>query len=284
MFRKKCLELERFFSPGRGVMEVASGEVVTCRDTDSVEKAIELMERGYRKLPVVREGRLAGIVTVTDALDYCGAGERHREFLKRKRPLQARVSRIMSREVAAVNEKDTLEKALGIFRNLGRGSHPVVRRGRVAGMIADWDFLKKIRGNLGIRVEELMVSRPAQAQESYAIGDVAKMMVRGGYRRLPVTRLGILTGIVTSSDMLSYLHSRGFRDLRKEKRPVSVIMGREVKTAGPEEDAGAAVRKMLASRVGGLPVVEDGELVGIITESDIVQWLAGALRGTTPQS
>ena len=53
-----------------------------------------------------------------------------------------------------------------------------------------------------------MRKKPFFVREDYPIFDVAKIMVRGPYRRLPVVKDGILTGIVTPYDILKYLNAR----------------------------------------------------------------------------
>jgi CBS domain-containing protein len=84
-------------------------------------------------------------------------------------------------------------------------------------------------------------------------------------RRLPVVDgVGRLVGIVAERDLmlaaLQYLQSRV---------DVAEFMTRDLVTSTPTMDLREAAKLMLANRVGGLPVVEDGKLVGIITESDI---------------
>ena len=268
------LEFERFFSSRKSIMSIASKDAAVLRDTDSVQRALDMMVGGFRKLPVLRAGKIVGILGITDVLDYCGAGEKHRSFLKLKKPLQARVSSIMNSKLISIDSRSSLGDALKVFRDYKRGSYPVLQAGRVAGMVSDWDFLKGIRGRAGVKVRELMVERPAQAREHYPILDIARIMVRGGYRRLPVTRSGILTGIVLPTDLLLHLsRTGGAMALAKEKRAVALAMNRKVISVSPEQDVRSAASRMLYSGVGGLPVVEDHELVGIITESDIVQGL-----------
>jgi len=272
MFERKGLEFERFFNPERNVVGIASRGAVACEGTSSVREAVGLMLEGHRKIPVLKNKKFAGIVTVSDVLNYCGAGDKYQEFLKKKEPLKARVSTIMDRRVVPVKANYNLKKTMEVFKDFGRGSYPVLKGGRVVGMVSDWDFLKRVKWKVGVKVGEMMIKRPAQAKESYPILDAVKIMVKGGYRRLPVTKLDILTGIVLPFDALSFLESRnGVESLRKEKRNVYSIMKRDVVSVGPNEDVGRAVTLMLKHRVGGLPVVEDEELVGIITESDIVQ-------------
>ena len=84
-------------------------------------------------------------------------------------------------------------------------------------------------------------------------------------RRLPVVDAdGRLGGIVVERDLLvaamRYLQSRG---------EVGDVMTRDVITVGPDTDLVDVARTMLARKIGGLPVVDEGRLVGIVTESDI---------------
>jgi acetoin utilization protein AcuB len=84
-------------------------------------------------------------------------------------------------------------------------------------------------------------------------------------RRLPVVDgEGQLVGIVVERDLLvaamRYLQSRV---------EVGDVMTRDVIAVGPDTDLVDVARTMLARKIGGLPVVDDGRLVGIVTESDI---------------
>lgn len=84
-------------------------------------------------------------------------------------------------------------------------------------------------------------------------------------RRLPVVDgEGRLVGIVVERDLLvaamRYLQSRV---------EVGDVMTRDVITVGPDTDLVDVARTMLARKIGGLPVVDEDRLVGIVTESDI---------------
>jgi acetoin utilization protein AcuB len=59
-------------------------------------------------------------------------------------------------------------------------------------------------------------------------------------------------------------------ELRREKTRTGDIMNKNVLTIAPDVDIYEAVKIMKTNRVGGLPVVEDENLIGIITERDIV--------------
>jgi len=89
-------------------------------------------------------------------------------------------------------------------------------------------------------------------------------MQKGGFRRLPVVTDGQLVGIITDRDMREHA---GYLDRTEvkaamSKKPLSVT------TATTLE---AAAQLLLKQKIGGLPVVESGRLVGIITTSDVLQ-------------
>ncbi len=59
--------------------------------------------------------------------------------------------------------------------------------------------------------------------------------------------------------------------------PVARCMSREPVTVAPETDVAQAIQLMLAHHIGALPVLEEGRLVGILTERDILAWAARLL-------
>ena len=92
-----------------------------------------------------------------------------------------------------------------------------------------------------------------------------QLMQEKRLRRLPVVdRERRLVGIVAERDLL-------LAATRYPRAGVDVgeFMATDIGSATPGMDIGAAARLMLEHRVGGLPVLEGGALVGIITESDI---------------
>jgi acetoin utilization protein AcuB len=102
-------------------------------------------------------------------------------------------------------------------------------------------------------------------------------MQKGGFRRLPVLSDGQLVGIVTDRDMREYA---GYLD----RTEVKAAMSEKPITVTPATTLEAAAQIMLKRKIGGLPVVEKGRLVGMITRSDILQAfleVMGALEETS---
>jgi acetoin utilization protein AcuB len=93
-------------------------------------------------------------------------------------------------------------------------------------------------------------------------------MVELKFRRLPVELDGKLLGIVTRGDLEAKL---GWDRMtwRRLGRRVEDAMTPNPFTVAPEDRLEKAVELMLQHRIGGIPVVENRRLVGIVTESDV---------------
>jgi acetoin utilization protein AcuB len=88
-------------------------------------------------------------------------------------------------------------------------------------------------------------------------------MQAGGFRRLPVVSNGKLVGIVTERDLREH---RGYLEHTK----INGVMTENPVTVTPATTLEEAAQILLERQIGGLPVVADGRLIGIITASDIL--------------
>jgi acetoin utilization protein AcuB len=95
-------------------------------------------------------------------------------------------------------------------------------------------------------------------------------------RRLPVVVDRRLVGIVTLGDLRRAL---GPYPTMWKRLPLKLsdVMKTDPLTVGPEDTLELVARHMLDRKIGGIPVVEDGEPVGMITESDIFRALCEIL-------
>lgn len=89
-----------------------------------------------------------------------------------------------------------------------------------------------------------------------------------GVRRLPVVEDGRLVGIVTKTD-LTNLIGPGSPGRRGQNKLVVEIMKKNPAAVAPEDTVEAAARVLLRRKFSGLPVVDEGRVVGVITESDL---------------
>ncbi len=98
-------------------------------------------------------------------------------------------------------------------------------------------------------------------------------------RRFPVLDGDKLVGIVTDRDLRnatvssSVLTEKKYHDFLLDTVKVETIMTPDPATVSPDAPLEEAARVILDMKVGGLPVVEHGKLVGIITETDLIRTL-----------
>ncbi len=118
-----------------------------------------------------------------------------------------------------------------------------------------------------------------------SIEDALDLMTDSRIQRLPVVSSGLLAGIVTHGDLAAAKPSRGTTLSRAEiltaldETPVRDVMSTHVVTVGSRATVRHAAQLMLTRRISGLPVVDAGDLLGIVTESDIFRLLAQAAIG-----
>ncbi|MDI9644223.1 MAG: CBS domain-containing protein [Candidatus Verstraetearchaeota archaeon] len=121
------------------------------------------------------------------------------------------------------------------------------------------------------------------------------LMLTKGIRRIPITTTkNGLIGIVTATDMVNFFGGGenynivklryGGRFFSALYAPVETIMSREVVSADVKESFSEVLERMIRENVGSVPVVDDGSLVGIITEYDVVKYLSGrTMTGTVEE-
>jgi predicted transcriptional regulator len=87
---------------------------------------------------------------------------------------------------------------------------------------------------------------------------------------------GTLVGVIAKYDLAKMLESSeaGWRRRHQDRTLAKTIMSENLLTASPETSLVNAGQEMITNGVGCLPVVKDGELVGIFTETDLVTYFA----------
>ncbi len=121
------------------------------------------------------------------------------------------------------------------------------------------------------------MSTPAiTISETTMLRDARKLMRQRNIRRLPIIdSAGRLSGIVSEGDInrVSDSHETDMRDYdlyhHAGDLPVAEIMTRTVIAVSPETPVAEVARRLLENRIGGVPVVDESGVVGVITESDL---------------
>ena len=123
----------------------------------------------------------------------------------------------------------------------------------------------------GPMVSDMMSYPVTTVPPSMSLADAVRLMEEKGIRGLVVEEEGRLVGLISLWDLkkLTLNKQRG--------HAVKAFMQRDVQTIAPNATAREAAHLMVRLDIGHLPVVLDGKVVGIITRTDIVQYLYGLI-------
>ena len=113
-------------------------------------------------------------------------------------------------------------------------------------------------------VGKRMTKDPVTATPEDLLIQARLKMQKGSFRRLPVMSDGQLVGIITDRDIQQHV---GLLDLTE----VKAAMSKKPITVTPATTVETAAQILLKRKIGGLPVIENSRLVGMITTSDILQ-------------
>ena len=131
-----------------------------------------------------------------------------------------------------------------------------------------------------MKVRELMTKDPLSVSIDTPVIDARRTMLEHRIRHLLVKDSGRLAGIVTDRDIRLNLPSPATSlsvweiNYLLARMTVGSVMTASVITVDPNRDAVEAARIMLDHKIGALPVVDGGTVVGIMTETDILRAFA----------
>jgi len=134
-----------------------------------------------------------------------------------------------------------------------------------------------------MRIKDVMTRNPVTVDSETLVLEAQKIMKENNIRRLPVMEKGKLVGMVTKHDLLeaspSPATSLSVFELNYllAKMKVKEIMKRNPVTITPDTPFEEALKLGQEKKIGSFPVVENGKLVGITTESDIIRFVTRVL-------
>ena len=128
-------------------------------------------------------------------------------------------------------------------------------------------------------VSEVMTAEPVTLSPQDPLEVAKDKMQAGNFRRMPVMQAGELVGILSDRDLRRatnsplVLRERWYDDMLLKNIRVLGVMTPDPITIEASAQLLDAAKLMREKKIGGLPVVEAGKLVGIITETDLLDYL-----------
>ena len=119
-------------------------------------------------------------------------------------------------------------------------------------------------------VAELMTPNPVTVAPSDTLQTAHEKMEIGRFRQVPVVDKEILVGILTDRDTRQHIGQMAHMR-------VDAVMSTHPFSVDPSTPVEKAAHLLMTNKIGGLPAVEDGKLVGIITATDMLRVLEAVL-------
>jgi CBS domain-containing protein len=129
-------------------------------------------------------------------------------------------------------------------------------------------------------VKTIMSKNIVSVSADDSLDTVDDIMDLGNVRHLPVVKAGELVGIVSQRDLLraslSSISNMGLGQKKAFLNSVKIkeVMARDVITIPPDTTIQETAEIMADRKIGCLPIVDQGQLVGMITETDLLHYIA----------
>ena len=207
------------------------------------------------------------------------------------------IGNFMHRNLEVAPPDTTIVEAALRMREKSLGSLLVVptdAEGRLSnrsGIVTETDLIRKVLAT-GLdasltRVDRIMTSPLLTITPDRPMLDASHLMETNHVRYLCVAVEENIIGVISVRDLVRYfVDSEGgpIRDLDNVYRPLSVLMHTRMETIASERTVLEAAQTMAEKRIGSLLVLKAGNIVGIVTETDLVRKVIAARLTTRSTS
>lgn len=158
----------------------------------------------------------------------------------------------------------------------------------IRGLVSETDLVRKVMAQEKApdrtSVGQIMTSPPLSIDARRSMLDASHLMERHGVRHLCVSENGRIVGLISVRDLVRFflgVDSGPIRDLDDVYRPLTVLMRTQIETIAHDAAIVSAAQRMDVKRIGALVVTKDSEMVGIVTERDLIH--RALAKGRDPQ-
>lgn len=280
------------------IMSIACKDVLTASQSATIIEIANLMsQKDIRRIPITDPGtgKLIGIVTTMDILDFFGGGKKYSLITDKHKgnflsAINAPIKEIMTTGVKTMTNKDTIVDAVTLMLEENVGGFPIINsENKIVGMVTEGDIVKKLQKLIStVEVQDVMATNLITTTPGTKIEAITKIMVRNSLRRIPIVGEDInsnskeekLLGFVTASDILKYIgeHKLFAKLFSNEGEdvvniPVEELMITDVISVSKYDKLSDVADVMFDKNIRGLTVVDDesGKLIGIITIRDLLK-------------
>ena len=268
----KKLSMLRSQIDGISVDSIMSADFPTVSVDDRIADALAVMKQSnYQDVPVLDGSEFVGMVSYASILR------------KKSVTLDAKVKNLV-RNLPTVSKDMEITKIAEMMVSSNCRQLPILNGKKVVGVIERnrlIDITRDIKALKEIRVWEIMSNPVESVKANDLMDDALELMIREDYRTIPVVNdANNVIGIVGMREIIDNnwkKENKTIGDLEKSARSqitVESIATTSAKTISWDADVAEAVDIMVEHRFSTLPVIEGKDLVGIITEYDILELIS----------
>ena len=131
-----------------------------------------------------------------------------------------------------------------------------------------------------MHIKDIMSSKVVVVDKDQSLNDALKLMKKHKISRLPVINTNHenereLVGIITEKDIALRLGSSRYGNMPPSHFHISTVMSPDPITLNATENLGKAAKIMIENKIGGIPIIADGDIVGIVTKTDFIKTCQG---------
>ena len=271
----KKISMLRSQIESKKIEEIMDEDFPTVKAGDKVMDALKIMrETGYQDVPVIEDGEYIGTISYGAILKKKNVG------------LDSKVENFVKTPPVATKDSSITEVADLMIVNNTR-QVPVVssNKKKVIGVVGRNQLIDVVAGIKAfneIKVWEIMTTPVESVEDTAMLADALDIMRDLDIRTVPVVNsAGEVAGIVGMKEVIDNNwkdDSKTIGDIsgKSKKAAVTVesVCKSAVSTVDWDDSIGDAVGMMSENKFSTLPVTENGELVGILTQFDIVELIS----------
>jgi PAS domain S-box-containing protein len=199
--------LRRIGDKGKDIYHAKLGRIMSS-PVESVTSDLSVLEAGkimsvrrVKRLPVIDDGKLVGIVTQTDLVRALTSYGLWRD-----------VSEIMSRDIASIQKHESVANAAEIMTSCKLSCIIVMDGDSVAGILTEKDMLGRVvalqKDPANTRMEEVMSFPVTTIPWNFSVFSASKIMEEMNIRRLVITKDKCMCGVVTQTDIFKAVKNK----------------------------------------------------------------------------
>lgn len=253
------------------VEDIMTKKVISVDKNRKLSDAVNLMEKKrISRVAVTTGGKLCGMLTEKDIADHIGSA-RH----GKSSPSSLHISTAMNHSLISVASDATIETAAKTMLKQGISSLPVLRDGKLAGIVTKTDIVGTLT-DCKSKLKDIMKTGVTTISPDDRIVHARRLMLDEKIGRVVAVEEGSIVGILTGMGATRTLyafkqatdkgHASRIRNLIVKEAMTPKVITLDIKALVKD-----AIKIMKKHKFSGIPLTREGKLAGMVTKTDLLR-------------